>query len=382
MGQGSLRIGIDARAVSYPKTGDRSYTLGLIDGLARLTLGGEISHEFVLFFDREPPADLPCMRDGRLLSGWSTETLTAAHARLWTLRTLPRAARRLGVDALHVQYNGPRVRRPALVTTVHDVSFRLFPEWFSLRDRLVLDLGLRSTLSVAEHVFAVSECTRRDITEVYDVAPRRITVTHNALPPGFEAPGHGEVASVLESHGVDRPYVLFVGVRQPRKNLPRAIRAFSTAKATADLPHRLVLVGKHGWQSGETEAAIREAGDDVQAIGYVPDADLPSLYAGAELFLFPSLYEGFGIPVLEAFACGTPVITSDGSALPEVAGDAALAVDPRDEASIAEALLRLLADADLRAKLVERGRARLSEFDWAETARRTVAGYERAVDRS
>jgi len=319
------------------------------------------------------------MREGELLNGWRTETLNAAHARLWTLFALPRAARRLGVDVLHVQYNGPRVRDPALVTTVHDVSFRLFPEWFSLKDRTVLDLGLRSTLSVARHVFAVSECTGEDIEQVYGIDRGQISVTYNALPPGFEAPGSAEVEGVLERHGVERPYVLFVGVRQPRKNLPRAIRAFSAVKTRADLPHRLVLVGKRGWQAGETERAIEAAGDDVQPVGYVPDADLPALYAGAEVFLFPSLYEGFGIPVLEAFACGTPVLTSNVSALPEVAGDAAAAVDPRDEDAIAEALLRVLGDAERRAELVARGRERLREFDWVETARRTVEGYERAV---
>ncbi len=377
-----LRIGIDARAVSYPKTGDRSYTLGLIDGLARLSETGETEHEFVLFFDRAPPPELPCIREGGLLAGWRLEVLSAVHPRLWTLVSLPRAARRLGVDVLHVQYNGPRVHVPALVTTVHDVSFRLFPEWFSLKDRLVLDLGLRSTLAVACHVFAVSECTREDIAEVYGVDEQQISVTYNALPPGFEPPESGDVQSVLERHGVARPYVIFVGVRQPRKNLPRAIRAFSAAKADRGLPHRLVLVGKRGWQASETERMIEDAEEDVQPIGYVPDSDLPALYAGADLLLFPSLYEGFGIPVLEAFRCGTPVVTSDVSALPEVAGDAAVLVDPRDESAIAAGVQRLLGDAALREELVRRGQRRVRQFDWLETARRTVNGYERAVARS
>jgi glycosyltransferase involved in cell wall biosynthesis len=377
-----LRIGIDARAISYPKTGDRSYTLGLIDGLARLSEIGETAHEFVLFLDREPPPELPCIRNGELVPGWDIQTLSAAHPRLWTLTSLPRAARRLGVDVLHVQYNGPRVRDPALVTTVHDVSFRLFPEWFSLKDRLVLDLGLRSTLSVAQRVFAVSECAREDIAEVYGIDEQQISVTYNALPPGFETPASGDVESVLERHGVTRPYVVFVGVQQPRKNLPRAIRAFSAAKAERGLSHRLVLVGKRGWQASETERAIEDAGGHVQSVGYVPDADLPALYAGADLLLFPSLYEGFGIPVLEAFACGTPVVTSDVSALPEVAGGAAVLIDPRDEDAIADGVLRVVGDAALGEELVRRGRARVRQFDWLETARRTVRGYERAVARS
>ncbi|MBD3292508.1 MAG: glycosyltransferase [Armatimonadia bacterium] len=380
MASRTLAIGIDARAVSYPKTGDRSYTLGLIDGLARVREAGEIAHEFVLFFDQEPPADLPCMRGGELLSGWRAEVLSAAHPRLWTLRALPGSVKALGLDVLHVQYNGPRLRGAALVTTVHDVSFRLFPRWFSLKDRLLLDLGLRRTLANARHVFAVSECTRDDIAEVYGVAPEQISVTHNALPPGFGPVNDDEVEEALARHGVRRPYVLFVGVRQPRKNLPRAIRAFSAAKHGEHLSHRLVIVGKRGWQGDETERAIEAAGDNVQPVGYVPDADLPALYAGADALLFPSLYEGFGIPVLEAFACGTPVVTSNVSALPEVAGEAAVLVDPRDEAAIADGLTSVLEDAQLRAELVDRGRRRLRMFDWAETARRTIEGYERAVE--
>ena len=175
--------------------------------------------------------------------------------------------------------------------------------------------------------------------------------------------------------------MLFVGVRQPRKNLPRAIGAFRAAKADRGLVHRLVLVGKRGWRSSETERAIEEAGEDVQPVGYVADADLPAFYAGAEALLFPSLYEGFGIPILEAFACGTPVVASDVSALPEVAGHAAVLVDPRDEDAIADGLMRTLRDDALRKDLARRGRERLRRFDWTETARRTVAGYEWAVER-
>ncbi|NLO06738.1 MAG: glycosyltransferase family 4 protein [candidate division WS1 bacterium] len=375
-----LRIGIDARAISYPKTGDRSYTLGLIDGLARLRRGGTVSHEFVLYFDQEPPEQLSCAAENALDPGWSVHVLGAPHGRLWTLQALPRAAKEDGIDVLHVQYNGPRIRRPALVTTVHDISFRLHPEWFPLKDRLLLDLGLRSTLSVARHVFAVSEFTRAGVISSYGVPPERVSVTYNALPPAFTAPDEAAVERVLAAHGLSRPYVLFVGVRQPRKNLPRTVAAFVSAKQSGALPHRLVLAGKAGWRATETERAIAEAGEDVLPLGYVPDEDLPALYAGADLLLFPSLLEGFGIPVLEAFACGTPVVTSDESALPEIAGDAALLVNPRDEEGIAGAILRVLNEPTLRDELVRRGFERLRLFDWQETARRTVAGYERAVE--
>lgn len=374
-----LRIGIDARTVCHPKTGDRTYALGLLHGLAVLRREGAVAHDFVAYLDDEPPPDLPFMSEGEIDAGWQVRVLQAAHERLWAMTALPLAARTDRLDVLHVQYNGPRLRRPALVTTVHDVSFRLFPEWFPVRDRLLLDWGLRSTLNVAAAVLTGSECTREDLQRVYGVPPALISVTPYALLPGFAPPREAQIATTLERYGLARPYLLFVGVRQPRKNLPRAIRAFISAKRDHDLPHRLAVAGKPGWCADETEAAISAAGEAVVTLGYVPDADLPALYAGADAFLFPSLYEGFGIPVLEAFACEAPVITSKVSALPEVAGNAALLVDPTSEAEIAGAIAQLLSDAQLRARLIAAGRERLAQFDWRRTAELTVAAYERAV---
>ncbi len=370
-----MRIGIDARTACHPKTGDRTYTLGLIRGLEAVTRGS--SHEFVLYVDTAPPAalDLP---DGER---WRVRVLEALHPRLWTLSTLPREARRDRVDLLHVQYNGPRLRDPVLVTTVHDVTFRLHPESFSLKDRLLLDWGLRSTLSVAAEVLAVSECTALDIERTYGVERDRITVTYNALPPGFAAPEPEAVPPVLARHGIDFPYALFVGVLQPRKNVARIVRAFCSARQRADLPHRLAIAGKRGWLSAEIDAAISEAGDAIRLLGYVPDEDLPALYAGADAFLFPTLYEGFGIPVLEAFACGTPVVTSNVSALPEVAGDAALLVKPTSLEEISSAIEAALCDDALRERLRRRGLERVRRFDWRQTAELTLQAYERAVTR-
>ncbi|HUS80960.1 MAG TPA: glycosyltransferase, partial [Armatimonadota bacterium] len=244
-----MHIGLDARAISYPKTGDRSYTLGLIGGLAAVNQALGSPHRFTLYFDREPPADLPCARGGELLPGWATRVLSARIGRLWTLRALPAAARQDRLDVLHVQYNGPRLRGPALVTTVHDVSFRLHPEWFPLKDRLVLDWGLRATLRRAAGVLAVSECTSRDLQDIYRVPADRITVTPNALLEGFGPPGEERVSEVLQRHALQRPYALFVGVLQPRKNLERIIRAFVSARERHGLRHQFVIAGKVGWKA-------------------------------------------------------------------------------------------------------------------------------------
>ncbi len=366
-----MRIGLDARTICAPKTGDRTYALGLIHGLAAL----DCAHDFVVYVDQPPPARLPTG------PRWSVRVVRALHPRLWTPLALPQAARRDGVDLLHVQYIAPTCRRPRVVTTIHDVTYRLFPQWFHLKDRFLLDRGVRSSLRTVACVLTGSECTRRDLERVYGLPGARICVTPYAAPPGFRAPEAGEVARVLAAHGLLPPYALFVGALQPRKNLPRLIRAFLAAKRSAGLPHRLVLAGKTGWKSGAVFATLREEGaaGDVKLLGYVPDEDLSGLFGGAEALLFPTLYEGFGLPVLEAFACGTPVITSNLSALPEVAGEAAVLVDPRDEAQMAEAVARVLTDAPLRRRLARAGLQRAEAFDWTRTAALTVACYEAAV---
>lgn len=365
-----MRIGIDARTILGRKTGDRSYALGLLHGLAALDCG----HEFILYSDAPPPAELPFM------SRFDTRVVRAPAPRLWTPLALPRAARADGVDVLHVQYLAPACRRPAVVTTIHDVTFRLHPEWFPLKDRLLLDWGVRRALRSVAAVITGSECTRDDLARVYDIPPERVWVTPYGAPPGGAFAAQS-AQSVRRRYGLDQPYALFVGVLQPRKNLPRIIRAFRAARRAHGLPHCLALAGKMGWRAGEIVRTLRAPGAeaDVRMLGYVPDEDIPGLMAGADLFLFPTLYEGFGLPVLEAFCAETAVITSNVSALPEVAGEAALLVNPEDEGEIAAAVGRLLGDPAARESLVHAGRERARRFTWERTAALTVACYEAAL---
>lgn len=367
-----MRIGIDARPLCAPKTGDRTYLLGLLEGLARVGA----NHEIILYFDQPPPADVPFAR------GWQTRVVTAPHPRLWTPLALPDAARVHRCDVLHVQYIAPTCRRPRVVTTIHDVTYRLHPEWFPLKDRLLLDWGIRKSLRTVAAVITGSECTRRDLARVYGLPPERVSLTPYAVSPTFRPPADQRAAQeVITRHGVAAPYALFVGVLQPRKNLPRLISAFRAARQRAGFLHRLVIAGKVGWKAAPSVAAIGQAraAGDVQYLGYVPDADLPALYSGAAAFLFPTLYEGFGLPVLEALACGTPTLTSNVSALPEVAGDAALLADPMDEAALTEAIIALLTDESLRADLTAAGPARARQFTWDRTAQLTLECYERAT---
>ena len=288
----------------------------------------------------------------------------------------------------------PLAGAPPSVVTIHDLGYLAFPQAHTARRRLELHLTTRWSLRAARRVIAISRATKDDLVRHYGADPARIAVVHHGLSAGFRP---SDDPAALARHGLERPYFLYVGTLQPRKNLERLIEAYATAaqllgNAVAagggpapGRPERipgpgpsapwpqLAIAGRRGWlsQAIERRAAQLGVADSVRFLGYVDDGDLPALLSGATAFLFPSLYEGFGMPVLEAMACGAPVLTSTTSALPEVAGDAALLVDPADTAAIARGIARLAADPGLRADLRARGLARAARFTWERCARET-----------
>jgi glycosyltransferase involved in cell wall biosynthesis len=361
-----MRAAIDARTLGAPKTGDRTYCLNLLRGMAALRPEGE----FLLYVDRE--TGLP---DG-LPPNFEPVLLTAPVRWLWTPWSLPWDLRRRAAGLLHVQYIIPPAAPCPIITTIHDISFRRHPEWFPLKHRALLNLLIPLAAQNAAHVITGSEFTRADLIDAYDLPPEKVTVTPYAADPIYRPIDPEEARrAVKQRFGLRGPFVLAVGVLQPRKNLPRLIRAF--ARVARDVPHTLALVGKPGWAHEELQqaAAASGLGSRLQFTGYVPDADLPFLYNAAALFVYPSLYEGFGIPPLEAMACGTPVVTSNVTSLPEVVGDAALTVDPTDEAALADAIRQALTDEPLRAQLRTAGLARAAAFSWERTAAETLGVY-------
>lgn len=274
----------------------------------------------------------------------------------------------------------PPVRRARTLLTVHDLSFMRHPECSSpaLLEYL-LDAVPRS-VARADLVLADSENTRRDVIELLGVPAERTRVVYAGLEEGLGRVDDAAVRqAALARYGITPPYILAVGTLQPRKNLARLIRALVLARERYGLPHQLVIAGGKGWLYDDILDAAHAAGAAVLLAGYVADADLPALYSAAELFAYPSLYEGFGLPILEAMACGTPVLTSTTSSMPEVAGDAALLVEPADVEAIATGLWRLISDRALRETLVQRGYARLERFTWPAAARELLAAYEQCL---
>jgi glycosyltransferase involved in cell wall biosynthesis len=310
----------------------------------------------------------------------------------WAQWAVARTAQRRGADLLHLPVGvGPIRCSLPYVVTIHDLAVLRFPERFRIWFRNYSRFVLPRLAANAAKIIAVSEASRNDIIEYLDQSPERVVAVPNGVAPGFGPRSRDldETVAVRQRYGLQADFALTVGSVEPRKNLVRLLRAVSALRrdpATSDV--QLVHVGPPGWLNRDVILAHRELGLEsaVRFLGYVPTAELPTLYSLARLLVYPSLYEGFGLPVLEAMACGCPVVTSNTSSLPEVAGSAAVLVDPTSTDSIAEGLRRVWSDAALQAKLREMGLVRAGQFSWQRTARETVQVYhsvlESAGDRS
>lgn len=377
-----MRIGITTSVIQRGQTGIAQYLFALLRGF--LPFAGE--HHFILFVQKE---DLPlfAFAENKMQVVPVAEIFRPPVKNiLWHQSALPQLARDLGLDVLHVpSYRRMLWPRPCpLVATIHDLAPFRVPKKYSASRMFYGRVVARRLAQRQDAIIAISENTAKDIRQFFRVAASRIQVIHNGLEHTRFFPGSREQAEaeMAERHQLHQPFFLYVArLEHPGKNHVRLISAFNQFKTATRSNWQLVIGGSDWHGAEEIHAAARQSpfASDIRFLGFVADSDLPNLYRAAEVFVYPSLYEGFGMPPVEAMACGCPVICSTSGSLGEVIGDAAAIVAPQDVNSIANQLSLLASDEKLRARLRQAGFARAKQFDWNRTARETLSLYERVA---
>lgn len=369
-----MRVGIDARLVYYSKAGIGQYIIHLAKGLENLNL---VDDQFLLLQSRKD--------NTRIVNNHNF-----SHATLWTPshHRLEQPALRfevgkLGLDLLHSpDFIPPLKRSYKSIITVHDLAFLLYPQFMtkeSARYYGQIDQAVKNT----DHIIAVSEATKQDLVKLLGVPHRKISVIYEGVNPAYYQTEKTETHTfVKEKFGLDPGFLFFISTIEPRKNIPTLLKGFKWLKDHHQRPEKLVLAGSRGWLFEEVDDTIKQLNleNDVILLGRVNDSAVKYLYNAASMLVYPSFYEGFGLPPLEAMNCGTPVIASKIKVMPEVVGDAALLIDPLDDEAIGVAMNRLLTDETLRQELIAKGLKRASKFSWAQAAKETLAVYRKTVN--
>ncbi len=367
----SNRIAINALIMDRRKAGIGNYAFHLLQELNRLSHGLNIDvyiqQQMKPFFpSNEPMHFLPC-----------PDFKSSGDRILYEQCHMPHEYRKQGYSVVHfLDYLTPLLPIGSQkVVTIHDLSYFVYPEFFTTGSRLLKQFLTGPGIRSASRVICVSGHTGGDVTRRYHAADKV-----RVIPLGVEPdPGNpeGNDAETLDRYGITGGYILYTGTLEPRKNITTLVRAFRIAAEKGEIPQSLVLCGKPGWKPEKMDREIEASGlkDRIIRTGYVPDGALPALFRHADVFVYPSLYEGFGLPPLEAMAHGVPVLCSNASSLPEVVGDAALTFSPRDEEMLSSLLIRLLNEPKLQQELIRKGYRRASLFTWEKTAQATIEVY-------
>lgn len=368
-----MLIGIDAsRSVAPERTGTEAYAYFLIQ--AAIPLAAERGHRLRLYYDQPPPPHL--FRNSN-----HVQHVVIPFPRLWTHVRLAWELLKRPPDVFFTPAHViPWSHRGASVATIHDLGYQHFPDAHPRKQLAYLRWSTRHNARSGRRVVADSLATKQDLVRFDGIDPSKIDLIYPGVDPDLRrVEDSSELRRVEEKYGIRSPYMLTVGTIQPRKNLGRLVRAFEESQ----IPSQLVLAGKIGWLSQPILDAISAlpgtVKDRIVLPGFVSNKDKAALISGASALLFPSLYEGFGFPLLEAQACGTAVLSANSSSLPEIAGDSALLVDPLDTAALASAIKRLSTDADLREQLVEKGYRNVKRFTWQKAASQLFATLEKAA---
>lgn len=362
---------VDIQAAIAQRAGVGRYTKALVEHLGPLAGSDELRLFYFDFMRRGTPFAVPGAVE--TASRWCPGRFVQQAWKKFDWPPFDWFAGRADV------YHFPNFIRPPLsrgksVVTIHDLAFMRLPQTIETRNLAFLSSQIRQTVERADAIIAVSEFTAREIVELLGVPPERIVTIYQGLTENVRRPDSAAIAAMRDQLGLARPYLLTVGTLEPRKNIPFLVDVFETL---GDFDGELVLAGMTGWKYEPILEWIRKSprATQIRHLSYVPEPLLPALYAGAELFAFPSLYEGFGFPPLEAMACGTPVVASAAASLPEVLGDAAVCVNDFNEQTWADVIHKTLTDSALRSRLRERGLAQAQKYTWAESARRTWEVY-------
>ncbi len=367
-------IGIDAsRAVLSQRTGTEHYSASLLRALSKLPEARALA--IMLYVNLRNPQSAIRNLQFDLPPAWTIRAIP--FPRLWThLRLswemLTRPPHTLFVPSHVVPLLHPR----RTVVTIHDLGYIEYPQAHTRLSRLYLHISTWYSAHAARRIIAISEATKHDLVKYYRIKPGKITVIYHGRDPIFTpVTDRQKIEQAAAKYGVTQPYCIHVGTLQPRKNLGLLVEAWDILRARMDNPPQLLLAGKKGWlyESLLQDVESRKLGNLVKFADYVERDDLPSLYSGALAMTFPSLYEGFGLPVLEAMSCGTPVLASTVSSIPEVVGDAGILLDPRDAAAWADTIQRVMQDGALREELSRKGLARAEQFTWEQCAQETFA---------
>jgi glycosyltransferase involved in cell wall biosynthesis len=369
-----MRIAVDAHAIGRHLTGNEVYVRSLLNAFA----AQDQDCEFVAYVSSKEACEF-------IPSRIRTRRI-AANPFLRLGLDLNRRVREDRPDLLHVQYTAPIACPVPVVVSVHDVSFLEHPEYFKRDRALQLQYTVQRTVHRAAKILTGTEFSRASILKVYgDLDEDKVVAVPNAAAPEFRPLSReSATAAVRELHAIYAPFILCVGDLQPRKNQIGLIKAFARlVRAYPQFKHNLVLAGKETWFAGKVHAAAQESGvkERIQFFGFVSDSDLLQLYNACEVFVFPSFYEGFGLPALEAMACGKAVVCSNTSSLPEVVDGAAILFDPYSIDEIVRAIADLLLDGELRARMERLGLQRAAHFSWQKTAQRTLEVFHEVAER-
>lgn len=372
-----MRIAIDATLLRKENTGTGFYIINLINGLLKLN---DDNNQYYIFIDEDLAAQYFDFNRNKNFYILDKKFKNRIQRVLWQFFFLPFELRKKNIEVLHSpNYITPLIKLGfKIIVTVHDLTFFIFPEKFTIIKRLFFKFFVPWFIKKADKIIAVSNNTKKDILRYFKIREEKIAVTFESIPEYYRRdilPGN----EMLEKYGISRKYFLFVGMIEPRKNILTILKAYK--KIENDLEADLVIVGKKGWYFKEIEEyfeSLKKEGlkNNIIFTGYVSEPELKYFYKNALIFIYPSIYEGFGLPPLQSMACGVPVITSNTSSLPEVVGDAAIKVDPSDIDGLAETIKKLYFDPSKRNEMVEKGILQAKKFSLEKFALKTLEAYK------